>query len=199
MPRSASIMVCGGTCRDACEGIDRSSQVGGAVWLLLSFCASASANFMMRTVRFKLREDFAQERHPKVAAVLVRNVTDNNEAFLMTSVQECQRILVQIELPLWEQLAVAMRPAFADEEEGASPKSFAEFQVKHFHRERPTLTEPQLAMVISQSRLLSVEPFIFPQAAKLLFDSAAVRVLMGAVSRQENWSRQHPCREPKCS
>ena len=81
----------------------------------------------------------------------------------MTSVQECQRILVRVgfELPSWEQLAAGVRLVSADEEEGASPKggwqqkASQELEDEHFRRERLTLTEPQLAVVLSLSGPLS--------------------------------------------
>ena len=164
-------------------------------WLLLSFCDAARANFVMRTVRPELGEDFAQgrdarlmecfgpivgadfnntprfaqlmanlpfgglgfrsatrhfptarwaswadamarvqERPPEVAAVLVRKLSNDTEAFSINGVQECWRILVRagFELPSWEQLAAGVRP----HRQGRGKVS-QELKVGHFRKIAP--------------------------------------------------------------
>ena len=101
----------------------------------------------------------AQERHPEVATVLVENLTHDSRD--VNQQQQCQRRLAGagFELPTWVRLVEGQRPSASDDDEGSrggwQQKASEKLERDHFSTVRPTLTEPEKAMVLSQGSSLS--------------------------------------------
>ena len=126
-----------------------------------------------------------QERHPEVATILVENLTHHTAATSVSSVQQCQRRLAGagFELPTWDRLVEGQRPSASDDDEaswgGWQQRASEMLERDHFSTVRPTLTESEQAMVLSQKNPLSAEPFVcVPTSRETRFDSAVFRVLL---------------------
>ena len=100
-----------------------------------------------------------QERHPEVQQSSWRSLTHHTAATSINSVQQCQRRLVGagFELPTWDRLVEGQRPSASDDDEGSwggwQQKASEKLERDHFFTVRPTLTEPEQAMVLSQGGL----------------------------------------------
>ena len=110
-----------------------------------------------------------QERHPEVAVVLVRNLSDDIEALSIIGVKECWRILVRagFELPSWEQLAAGVRPQPHRQGRGCrkadgSRKFRRSSKLSTSARERPTLTEAPVGDGVIQSGSSAFSPAAKP-------------------------------------
>ena len=140
-----------------------------------------------------------QERRPEVATILVENLTHHTVATSINSVQQCQRRLAGagFELPAWDRLVEEQRPSASEDDEGSwggwQQKASEKLERDHFSTVRPTLTEPEQAMVLSQGGPLSAEPFVcVPTSRETRFHSA-FSGFSCCVASSFHFNCQHAC------